>query len=140
MIDIHYNFFDNFLIQSIALISTIENFTWGKNCLDNICINLECNVYKSENIINNISDHKDAQLIKLFTRKAKIKNVYYYRNILNNTNLENFKTNILRNPRILYRYDFDTNRNLRFFQKHYRIISTYVSSCTKSNVESERHG
>lgn len=108
------------VLDTYALVPTINNNTRGRNCIDNICVNLDMGNYDIQNILTHISDHEAAQLLKICS-KPKNKNdkiTYYYRDFRNPDNIIRFRSLIANESwEEVYRTDFNTNRKFEIFLK-----------------------
>lgn len=89
------------IFNSYCIIPTIKEFTRVKSCIDNICVNLNEELYESSVINNGVSDH-NAQIISVqikndINNKKRViyrelnnpDNVRYFCNLLKNENWDN---------------------------------------------------
>lgn len=117
------------VLESLALPPTIKTCTRGKNCLDNMCTNLDKNIYETGNIETHISDHEKAQFLKLkmTTYDANEKIIYYYRDLHDHSNLSNFKYLISKEKwSEIYRLEVNINEKFAIFTN---TLNHYFDIC-----------
>lgn len=67
-----------YVLNTFQIRPTINTPTRRLNCLDNICVNLDENLYRSSVVISNISDHQNAQILNIYGQCNKSASTYTY--------------------------------------------------------------